>query len=85
MFEQSWKKPWRLRTPALPISLADRHWLNYLPGKIFSACMKFGGSRRRDAERHGGQTDRHTDTQAQAQTQTHTQTHTETYLNEIIY
>ena len=45
---------------ALSISLADRHWLTNLPRKIFSACMKFGGSRRRDAETHGGQTDRHT-------------------------
>ena len=48
----------------LSISLADQHWLTNLPGKIFSACMKFGGSRRRDAETHGGQTDRHTDTNA---------------------
>ena len=60
---------------ALSICLADGHWLKNLPRKIFSACMKFGGSRRRDAATHGGQTDRHTDTQ----------THTQTYLNEIIY
>ena len=60
---------------ALSISLADRPWLTNLPGKIFSACMKFGGSPRRDAETHRGQTDRHTDT--------HTDTQTD--LNEIIY
>ena len=61
----------------LSISLADRHWLPNLPGKIFifSACMKFGGSRGRGAETHGGQAD----------TQTHRHTDTQTYLNEIIY
>ena len=58
---------------ALSISLADRHWLTNLPGKIFSACMKFGGSWHRYADTHGGQTDRHTDTHKDAQT----------YLNEI--
>ena len=47
---------------ALSIGLADRHWLKNLPENIFSACMKFGGSRHRDAETHGGQTDTHTDT-----------------------
>ena len=46
---------------ALSISLSDRHWLTNLPGKIFSACMKFGSSRLGDAETHGGQTDRQTD------------------------
>ena len=45
----------------LSISPADRHWLKNLPWKIFSACMKFGGSQRRDAETQSGQTDRHTD------------------------
>ena len=55
---------------ALSISLSDRHWLTNLPGKIFSAFMKFGG---RDAETHGGQTDRHTDTHTH---RPHTDTHT---------
>ena len=60
---------------ALSISLGDRHWPTNLPGKIFSACMKFGGSRRRDAETHGGQTDRQTDKHTDRQT----------YLSEIMY
>ena len=71
---------------ALSISLADRHWLTNLPGKIFSACMKFGGSRRRDADTPGGQTDtqthRLTDRQTERQThinKTHRPRHTETH------
>ena len=69
---------------ALSISLADRQWLTTLPGKIFSACMKFGGSRRRDAEnawRPNGQTHRHTDTQTYRHTQTQTHTHTHTHAD----
>ena len=66
---------------ALSISLADRHWLTNLPGKIFSPCIKFGGSRRRGAETHHVQTDthRHTDRQTDRQTDTHTHTHTHTH------
>ena len=79
MFEQLWKKPWRLRTAALPIrkalsiSLADRHWLTNLPGKIFSAFMKFGGIGARMSKRIAF---KQTDTQTHTDTDTQTHRHT---------
>ena len=63
----------------LSISLADRHWLTNLPGKIFSACIKFGGNRFTDVETHRFYTHTH------IHTHTHPHTHTHTHLNEIIY
>ena len=81
------KKQWRLREKrpfrkvTLPVSLADGNQLKNIPWKIFSACMKFGGSRCRDVETHSGQTD--TRTHIHTHARTHARTHT--YLNEIMY
>ena len=45
---------------ALSISVADRHCLNNLPRKIFSAFMKLGGNRCKDVEAPRFETDTHT-------------------------